>query len=145
VASRVDQLDVAPTVLELAGLAPPRGLPGRSLAPTLAGGAPPAEVPSPAWLERLHWHQESLVDGDYKLIRNLRPRRSLALVDELLYDLARDAVEQRPMLTGREARTGFLRAQLRFWTARSGPSLQGGDAQVDEELRRELEALGYLN
>ncbi len=73
----VSTLDLAPTVLEAAGAAPIRGLPGRSLAPLVAGELP-------AWREHLfteyHPHsnhnyfpQRAVRDGRHKLIRNLMP------------------------------------------------------------------------
>jgi arylsulfatase A-like enzyme len=145
IASRVDQLDVTPTLLELAGAPVPPELPGRSLAGALAGGPTLPETSSPAWLERMQWHLESLVDGNDKLIRNLVPRLTASAAEERLYHLDRDPGERRPIRDDADARRGFLRAQLRFWRLRSGSGLEGGDAVIDEQLRQELRALGYLN
>ena len=145
IASRVDQLDVTPTLLELAGAPVTPELPGRSLAGTLAGGPAPPETSSPAWLERLQWHLESLVEGDDKLIRNLAPQWTASAAEERLYRLDRDPGSGVRFSDDVEARRGFLRAQLRLWRLRSGPGLEGGDAVIDERLREELKALGYLN
>ena len=71
----VSTIDLMPTFLELAGVAVPPGLPGRSLAPLLRGD-------SPAWRTHLfteyHLHsgdnyypQRTVRDGRYKLIHNL--------------------------------------------------------------------------
>jgi hypothetical protein len=93
----------------------------------------------------MQWHLESLVEGDDKLIRNLVPRLNRFAAEERLYSLDRDPGERRPIRDVADARRGFLRAQLRLWRLRSGPGLEGGDAVIDEQLREELRALGYLN
>jgi N-sulfoglucosamine sulfohydrolase len=74
----VSTIDLMPTVLELAGVAPLPGLPGRSLAPLLRGERP-------EWREYLFtefhthaaktnfWPQRTVRDDRYKLIENLLP------------------------------------------------------------------------
>ena len=65
-------MDVAPTLIELAGGAPPPAFEGRSLVGALAGGTPPsgpvrAELVSyPGWKESV----SAVVDFPFKLLRN---------------------------------------------------------------------------
>jgi arylsulfatase A-like enzyme len=144
IASPIDQLDVAPTLLELAGFPVPEDLPGRSFAAALHGAEPPSPRSSPAWLDRLSFRQESVAHDGFKLIRDLQPRSRTAVADESLFDLATDPVEAVPLAEGRSLRAEILRARLRGWAARSGAPLRAETAEIDDELRRELAALGYL-
>jgi arylsulfatase A-like enzyme len=144
IAEPIDQVDVAPTLLELAGLPVPTDLPGRSFAAALRGGPLPSPRSSAAWLDRLTFRQESIRHDGFKLIRNLQPRSRTAVADESLFELARDAAELAPLGEGRELRLAILRAELRGWSARSGAPLPAAAAEIDDELRRELAALGYL-
>ncbi len=145
IAAPIDQLDVAPTLLELAGLPVGAEMHGRSFARALAGGDLPAPRSSAAWLDRLSFHQEAILSRGFKLIRNLQPRARTALADESLFDLAADRAERAEMAGDRELRLAILRAQLRGWAARSGPPLRAVVAAIDDPLRRELGALGYLH
>ena len=144
VAPAIDQIDVAPTLLELAGLPAAADLPGRSFAAALRGGEPPPARPSGAWLDRLHFHQEAVAGGGFKLIRNLVPTAVTAVADEELFGLDDDPDEQRPLGEEKALRREALRAQLRSWRLQSGAALDGGAAEIDDRLRRELQALGYI-
>ena len=138
----VSLADVAPTLLELAGLPPLPGSDGYSLATTLTGrGAPPARpgVLAESHLPRLEFGWSGLravVRGDEKLIDAPRPE---------LFDLARDPdettnlAESRPTDASalREAGTELLRR------ARAGaPEGDGTRSATSEELAQ-LQALGY--
>lgn len=141
-----DQVDVLPTLLAVAGLGEDRSLPGRSFAAALRGGAPPAARASAAWLDRLTFRQEAVVDDGFKLIRDLNPRALASAATEQLFALSHDPGESSPIEPLDELRHGSLLARLRGWAARSGPPLAAGEAaRIDEALRRELAALGYLN
>jgi arylsulfatase A-like enzyme len=138
----VSLLDVAPTILELAGLpAEPRFM-GRSLAPLLRGAA---QEPEPVVLElgrnpevatddRVH--AVGLVEGDRKLVG--RPDGSFSL-----FDLARDADERMPLDPETQPEGPELVRALEdaraTWSAQPGP---GGPLTDDQ--RRQLRALGYL-
>lgn len=89
----VQLIDLAPTVVELAGARPDASWLGRSLVPAIQGGALP---PKPAFAELLAypgWEQDLKMavsaDGAWKLINVLSQRRME------LYDLASDPGEQR--------------------------------------------------
>lgn len=144
IAVPIDQIDIAPTLLELAGLPLTADLQGRSFAAALRGGEAPAPRPSAAWLERLHFRQEAIAVGGFKLIRDLEPTSVTAIASEELYDLGADPGERRPLGEERALRLDLLRALLRRWRVLTGAPLPGESAEIDDRLRRELQALGYL-
>jgi arylsulfatase A-like enzyme len=145
VAVPVDQLDVVPTVLALAGVAADPALPGLSLAPLLAGGEPPAERPSLAWLDRHSFSLESVAYRRAKLVRDLTPAAVTVPFTEEIFDLAADPGERRDLAGGRPVLRGFLAAELAAFRSRWGAPLPTGDAVADEALQKQLRALGYLH
>jgi arylsulfatase A-like enzyme len=133
--------DLAPTLLDLVG-APPLSAQGASLVP-LAAGARPVELadrPSVSELDR-HVHLRSIIQDGRHLIVDLGDP-----AHRLLYDLARDPREARSLAATadgeRTARrlgrllAAHLRGLPRPRTLRAAP--------VDPELKKQLEALGYL-
>ncbi len=135
----VATVDVAPTLLELAGNAA-RGLDGRSLVSALAGGRLPGAATTycesllPLYAYR--WHPlRALSDGRWLFVDGPAVR---------LYDLRRDPGETRnvaaahPGVVRRWARR--LAALRRRWNDLETPAQQA----VDEETRRQLASLGYL-
>jgi arylsulfatase A-like enzyme len=140
----VDQLDVTPTLLELAGLPVPAELPGRSFAAALAGAPPPRERPSPAWLA---W-RENLIDaiayGDHKLKRYYGKSRQEEPRRLALFHLAADPGEQRNLLDVRPIRRRFLAAELHRWTRIAPQTISPEEGVLDAEQRAALAALGYL-
>ena len=144
VAQPVSALDILPTILDLLGQPVPSGLPGRSLAPLWrtapAGGAPPERRPVFLELAPPKPFRWAVVDGDRKLI--LDPA-SPATPE--LYDLASDPGEKLNLAAREPAEVERLRAELRTW-ARKNPRApdQRTRDRLDDDLRKELEALGYL-
>jgi choline-sulfatase len=131
-------VDLFPTVLDLAGLAPEEGVDGRSLARAVFD--PAAQLGHVAYSEtyfpRYHygWQQLRAVrDGARKLIEAPRPE---------LYDLAADPGETRNLYKGYDRRTDDLRATLGRLGGESAavPERQG----LDAETRQRLAALGYV-
>ena len=144
VAVPVDQLDIAPTVLALAGAPGDPTLPGRSLAAVLEGGAPPAEQPSLAWLDRLSFRVESVAFRRAKLLRDLTPASVTVPFTEELFDLAADPGERQDLAGDRGVLRAFLGSELAAFRGRWGAPLPTGDAIADEALQKQLRALGYL-
>lgn len=140
----VDQIDVAPTILEAAGLALPAALPGRSLWPALAAGAALAERPSTALLDRLSYAYESVYDRGFKLIRRLDRDTYRERPLEQLFDLARDPFERADRASELRVRRALLESRLRAERLALGPALAPGDVELDGDLERSLRALGYL-
>jgi len=149
----VQQADVLPTLVDLAGGVVGAEVDGQSLLPLLAGADPNVSVGysrlrsrallSVSFLEGPDlFPTYSLVRGRWKLIEWKRPRQEsiVGLFDrvndaEELDDLARE----RPILKKRLLR--LLHEQVEI--AESG-AVDSTDVTLDAETRRELEAMGYL-
>ncbi|MCC6749449.1 MAG: sulfatase-like hydrolase/transferase [Deltaproteobacteria bacterium] len=107
----VPLLDLAPTVVELAGATAPEGFQGQSLVPLARGAAPPAKeprrlgavlLPYPAWPKG----QRAALLGSYKAIHRVTENRFE------IYDLARDPKEQRNLAAGDPALATQLKGEL---------------------------------
>lgn len=109
VTSPVALLDLGPTVLDLAGLAPARGFHGRSLLPWLAGqGDPDRAVLS-------SWHDNHAVrKGDFTLIL-------YADGSSQLFDTAHDLWQQTDLGPGHPAHAPLLAELQRLLAAHSAP------------------------
>jgi tetratricopeptide (TPR) repeat protein len=137
VSAPAQHIDIAPTLLDLAGAPKPADLHGRSLRPVLdgSGTVPETGIYAEAMLARYHfgWSElYSLTDTRYRYIR--APR------DEL-YDLQTDPKEassiaaERPQI--RQAMRGAI-DRLIAGSALAAPSA------VSEDDRQRLAALGYV-
>ena len=144
IAGHADQLDVTPTLLDLAGLPADPQLPGSSLTPVLEGRGALPERPSVAYLDRFSFDLQSVVSEDRKLIRDRSPAARLAVYRDRLFDLRTDAGERRDLAGRRPILRGLLSSLLRGFRARWGPPLETGRAVLDPGLERDLKALGYL-
>ena len=143
----VQSVDLFPTILDLAGVAPPRStqpLAGRSLASLLHGKAAALDE-APAFAEsltpRIHygWSDlRSVREGRWKFI--LAPRSEL-------YDLARDPSELNNLIDAEPARARAFRAaidrRLASEAAAAPRQAQAGDVPI--ELIEKLGALGYVS
>ena len=130
-------VDLAPTMLDLAGLAPLAAADGVSLAALLGGRKQPDE---PAFLETQQpwitygWSPLAAVrHGGFKYVRAPRPE---------LYDLARDPGEETNVLASEPSRASSLQALLERFERlpRVRSAARSGDPSVMESLR----ALGYV-
>jgi arylsulfatase A-like enzyme/Flp pilus assembly protein TadD len=144
VAGLTQSVDLYPTLLELAGLAPPAAAPlaGRSLAAALRGGPEPPEatVYAETLVPLLHfgWSDLRVVrQGRFKYIQAPRPE---------LYDVVADPGERRDLAASRAATSESLRAALgRFLDQeRAQPRPASGDGAAPAELIEKLGALGYV-
>jgi arylsulfatase A-like enzyme len=105
-------MDIRPTVLKLAGTAPPEGLDGKDLSPMVIGNAP-----SPH--REVFWAydgQACVRSGDWKFLRNPReeldgPKGS----GEWLVNLKDDPVEQVNRIAADPTRAAELRRSLEEW------------------------------
>jgi arylsulfatase len=135
-AGRVEALasgvDVAPTLLAWAGVPPPSGLPGLSL----AGAAPPER---PAVYAQYAHRRFAVRTARWKLIESAEGRIEL-------YDLRNDPGEREEVSARHPEERQRLQAALAAWRKRVQPGDRGAGAPValDAEREAELRALGYL-
>ncbi|MEO8195714.1 MAG: sulfatase [Thermoanaerobaculia bacterium] len=150
IATAVDQVDIAPTLLALAGGRPGPDLPGRDLRALIDDAAePPPAFPtrvSFAWLARPGARTVSEVAGAWKLVRHNGP----GLLQEprrTLFDLGADPREQRNLYDPARrppARARWLEGALAAALAAHGGGLPAEEAEIDPELEKSLRALGYF-
>jgi tetratricopeptide (TPR) repeat protein len=129
-------VDVAPTLLDLAGLPPLAAIDGRSLRPAVEG-RPMAD--EPAYVESLYvQHQlgwaplHGLRTAAWKLIEAPRPE---------LYALRDDPGETRDRAREESTRVDSLRRGLQLFLSAATPDAR---ADLDPEVAQRLAALGYL-
>lgn len=140
VPERVRTLDVAPTILELAGLRVPPSFRGRSLLPLMR--APGDDRPVFARTRRHNRDKIAFVAGSRKLITHFGGK---ARPDEL-YDLGADPEERRSLAAADPAQVAEMRAALDAYLDAESVAEGGAVADVDlspkvvEHLRR----LGYV-
>ena len=131
------QVDVVPTILELLGIAPPAALDGASL-------LRPRGRASFAHLSLQDRQLRSVNRRDWKLILDdsLFPRGRPLQLYRLENDLREEfeLADQRPF--ERELLSQLMR-RFELDLAR-GVKASGEEAEIPDELRRQLEALGYL-
>jgi arylsulfatase A-like enzyme len=129
VAAPVRLIDLAPTLLEAAGVPAPPQFAGRSLLPFARGGDP-RELPAVASLDEERGTSHAIRWQGWKLY------------DGRLFDLARDpgeTVDRGAGEAGRRAELERLLAAVLADRAAGGPS-----AELDAAAEQELRALGYL-
>ena len=162
----VELIDLAPTLLEAAGMALPGGVwkQGRSLTPRLRGlpalaahGAPPLAFSEAGWENNDKW-QKSVRDSRFKLLfaQTFHEQRWIAGegVKFALYDLAADPLETRNVADQHPADVERLKRAL--WTWDHAPKFEvetepvtaacapGQQKQIDPQTLALLHSLGYL-
>jgi arylsulfatase A-like enzyme len=127
-------VDVMPTLLKLANVSPPAGIEGRDLMGADEGAS--------ATFAAATKHREgvySVREGRYKLIRDGKTGTSA------LFDLESDPAEYRDVAAENEAEASRLLGVLtRHITATRRARLETETAVIPDEMRKRLEALGYL-
>jgi len=143
------QVDVAPTILEAAGLSFPTPVEGASFWGAASRGEPLA--PRDVFIEhgytnnvRNSWHRyRSLRQGRLKLIGSTFHLRGQGPWKWELYDLAEDPGEKRDVASERASEAAALRERLEAWARRPRAGVSG-ETPLDEELLQRLRALGYV-
>ncbi len=150
IASRTSTVDIAPTIIDIAGAAPIADAAGISLMPAVAG----EPLEKRGVFCELHTiyppgqHLVSLTEGDMRLIVS-NPEVRSALRFEL-YDLAADPAEQINLASSMlEERTAMFEKVRAFLEAQAALHIRLVPEEfhlpLTEERIRDLEALGYLN
>jgi arylsulfatase A-like enzyme len=139
-------IDIAPTLLEMAGLAVPEGFQGRSLLPLVAGTDAGERVHSFASLDELLFPdgalQRSVTDGSWTYARN--PDGEDGASGELLFDRRVDRWESVNLIDAEQPQAARLRQVLdRHWTEPTRPEVRAEGVRIDPRLAEKLRALGY--
>jgi arylsulfatase A-like enzyme len=146
----VSLIDLAPTLLELLGVAPGAEAPlqGQSLVPVIEGTAA-VDPARPIFLFRQHYEhgydsgtpvageQYAVRLGDWKLI--LGPEEGT----RLLFDVARDPRERRDLAVQEPERAAELERVIAAWRAEHTGKESAPEAISEQDLER-LRALGYV-
>jgi arylsulfatase A-like enzyme len=150
VTENVSLLDVAPTVVALAGLTPSPRFEGRSLVPLLrpaapsvpSGAAPPRSgavatelAPTGGALD-VRRHARALVDGTDKLVVAKGG-------DQELYDLSADPGETTPRSAIASARAAVLADRLAAMIGAPPQAASAAAIPLDQATKERLRALGY--
>ncbi|MBX3025596.1 sulfatase [bacterium] len=157
----VSLVDVAPTLLDLAGIARPAAYEGRSLAPllrrgrdgawSLAGlrnwfaartaGEPPvvSELIKVANATRYSPHERAVIIGSDKMIAGVDGQREF-------YELASDPAERHGDAVAAPVRAALERVTEPLQAAAAhGGDGTGGAAVIDEDTKERMRALGYTH
>jgi arylsulfatase A-like enzyme len=139
VGEAVENLDIAPTILDLLGIDPaPLHLEGRSLRPLLEGKPSGTDATTSLQFSS-QGSLRAVADGQFKLIQDF------ANGTFTLYDLKADPGETTDVLR-RERRTFHrLRETLGAWLAKTeGAGVAGISLRQATEAEKKLQSLGYL-
>ncbi|REJ72987.1 MAG: hypothetical protein DWQ36_10370 [Acidobacteria bacterium] len=139
----VGLIDVAPTVLDLVGVAQPDSMQGRSLA-GLARESAGGEVRCP----RRPILAQSPAYGPDASALVLQRKKLISRADdvELFYDLLSDPEERNPKTSDGDGELDVYRDILQRAARAAAPTDSAPPAiELDEEARKQLEALGYLS
>lgn len=142
--TRIEQpvrlIDVMPTLLDLVGIEKPAHMMGISLMPLIEEAY--LEPPF-VFAEYVEVRMASFAAGDWKLVMGHGGQRR-----EELFDLKNDPDETEDLRGRYPERASYLKSHLiQLWEeSRELGAVVGDGAQIelDDEMRKELEALGYL-
>jgi choline-sulfatase len=157
VPTQVRNLDVAPTLLDLLGIAIPASFEGRSLLPLMADGSEPTDRVSFAALGVPLFPdssvQASVTDGAWTYARNATPpdgkpeayeARAVAPGAELLFDRRVDPGEDVNLVQREPAEAERMRALLDAHRAGRETGVVERGVRIDPEIADKLRAMGYL-
>lgn len=135
--------DVVPTILDSLGIPVPPSVEGRSVLGWIAGGSSSRdemEEEAFSWLDEYGVRSTAVTTPDWRLIDTGSPVPASSL-----YDRRSDPKEQRDLAPERPVRAGYLGTHLRLAQRPRKGALRPGEGAMNAELRRQLQALGYVH
>ena len=146
IASQVRNVDIAPTLLELAGVPVPPVFQGQSLVPLLTGREAPADrvtyagLGTPLYLDSSV--QVSVNDGRWTYARNLPNDPHPG---EFLFDRSVDPGENVDLIQLEPTQAGHMRQMMdSHLEATPMPGVLQKDVRIDPAIAERLRAMGYL-
>jgi arylsulfatase A-like enzyme len=134
--------DVVPTILDALGIPIPAAVEGRSLLPWMTGDGREenVEVAAFSWLDEYGFRAASVTTPEWRLIEEKSPgfKRSL-------YDRRSDPREKSDLAAGRPVWSGYLATWIKAEELPREGMLKAREGVVDPELKRQLQALGYVH
>ena len=151
VASPVGLIDVAPTILDLLGIAVPDPMQGKSLKPLWLSDVPPRPfIASESILVR-DSEQKAIRTRDISFLASYRIRRGHERggipgthASYELFDLRNDPLERHDLSSSRPDLRNRLRRALESHFRGMVSTRPGASIEVDESLEAKLRALGYM-
>jgi arylsulfatase A-like enzyme len=144
VRAQVRNLDIAPSVLDIAGLAIPEGFEGESLLPLIAATDPQpdrlnfAALGAPILVGAVE--QVSVNDGSWSLARNLDEERR-----EFLFERELDPLEDANLVDLEPAAAERMRAVLdAHLSVEARADARAANVRIDPKVAERLRAVGYL-
>ena len=132
-------VDIAPTLLQLAGLSVPEGMQGRSLLHLLWNANSPSPMSyAEAYYPQYHFGWSRLLalrTPEYKYIDAPRPE---------LYDLKKDPEEKNNIYESKKETAKKMKVSLEQITAEKQEEAFMAPGVVDDEVHEKLAALGYV-
>ena len=132
----VQHLDILPTLVRYLDLSVPAHLVGRNLLDTVA----PSPIYTYLHLDGSPW--VSILDNDWKLIKR---RDGDHLYGARLFQIRHDPGEVDDLAAELPLRVGYLTSRVRLKILKADYQLESEQATISEELRKSLEALGYVD
>jgi arylsulfatase A-like enzyme len=144
VPSQVRNLDIAPSVLDIAGVPVPDGFEGESLLPLIAASElQPDRVNFAALGAKIMVgavEQVSVNDGSWSLARNLDEERK-----EFLFDRALDPLEDANLIDLETAAAARMRVVLdAHLSVEARADARAANVRIDPRIAEQLRALGYF-
>jgi arylsulfatase A-like enzyme len=137
----VSLIDVFPTVADLLGLASPPDASGLSLTPLLRGESMPERpIIAVTYRPESASDKRAIIDDGHKFIHSWSDERTW----EELYDVVGDPAELEDLFTIETELADALRARLQHHLAELS-EVASIDADLSEEDKAHLEALGYIH
>jgi len=137
----VSLIDLAPTLLDLAGIEAPAKMEGRSLRPVMENGSPGSSLVISEMVD-LNWYCVALRSERYKYVYDER-RPTF----RQLFDLRQDPGEKQDLFGQRPGEEAEFENHLQRHLERvrsEGERDDGGGWQVEGDVVRRLKALGYI-
>src|SRR5258708_5686228 len=151
--SRVELVDVLPTILQSVGVAVPKEVQGESLLSMMAPPPPNPETPTPETPDRVTPDRVAYAETEYahraygwSSLRALRTGKYLYIdaPRRELYDQAADPKEEHNLSATSGAVTGTLGGQLDAFLQKTSSTKEPPKLVVDPEAQEKLAALGYV-